>query len=216
MIGMTIFAAMAAVTAAASVALRPSSRSSAMRRLAAMQGNPETPRLSRIGIAAVIAGACAILRGGGTPVEAFEEQMGRRFAVPGITPSRMRALLASRALPKETDRQTDQVANDIAVACNLSVMLGCPAVRCLEAVGETYRRSRLAEDLRSQVFAVPQATVRLLSALPLGTVMMGELLGSRPLAFILATAPGLMCLTLGSCCYVAGLMWMRAMLRDMG
>lgn len=106
MIGMTIFAAMAAVTAAASVALRPSSRSSAMRRLAAMQGNPETPRLSRIGIAAVIAGACAILRGGGTPVEAFEEQMGRRFAVPGITPSRMRALLASRAA--QGDRPADR------------------------------------------------------------------------------------------------------------
>lgn len=168
----------------------------------------------RIGIAAVIAAACASLRSGATPVEAFETQLGRRFAVARLTESRVRALLVERALPKESAASIGIVACEIAVAARLSDALGCPMAQCLETVGAAYRRSRLLDDLRAQSFAVPQATVRLLSALPAVTVLFGEFLGARPMAFLLGSAQGWGCLMLGLICYAAGMVWMRAMMRD--
>lgn len=64
--------------------------------------------------------------------------------------------------------------------------------------------------------AVPKATVGLLSALPAVTVALGELLGARPLAFLLGSPRGVVCLVLGGCCYAAGLAWMRALLKGSG
>lgn len=172
--------------------------------------------IGRVGIASVIASACASLRSGATPVEAFETQSGRRFAVARLTESRVRALLVERALPKESTTNIDAVAREIAVAARLSDALGCPMAQCLETVGAAYRRSRLLDDLRAQSFAVPQATVRLLSALPAVTVLFGEFLGARPMAFLLGSAQGWGCLTLGAICYAIGMAWMRAMMRDAG
>ncbi|MCH9276604.1 pilus assembly protein [Bifidobacterium amazonense] len=174
-----------------------------------------TKSTSRIGIAAVIAAACATLRGGGSLVQAFAEQSDRGFAVNRLTEARLRELLAARALPKETSRQINRVAAEIAVAARISDRLGCPAASCLEAVGDTYRRSRKLEDLRAQVFAVPKATIRLLSGLPAVTILLGELMGSHPIAFLLGSPQGLMCLGLGLCCYAAGLVWTRTLLRGL-
>lgn len=85
-----------------------------------------------------------------------------------------------------------------------------------EAVLTAYRQMRLMQNLRSQACAVPKATVGLLSALPAVTVALGELLGARPLAFLLGSPRGVVCLTLGGCCYAAGLAWMRALLKGSG
>lgn len=212
----------------------------------------------RIGVAAVIAAACAAMRGGATLAEAFEQQAddigaGSRMAsgtpavcasaivaesTPGsvtsnevvadciprwsasagigrITATRLRGILAGRALPKERGSQIESVATELAAAVRLSESSGCPAVRCLEVVADSYCRARLLDDLRAQAFAVPQATVKLLSALPLITVMLGELLGAKPLSFLFGSMQGATCLGLGMCCYAAGVAWMRAMLRDM-
>ncbi|WP_236023752.1 pilus assembly protein [Bifidobacterium miconis] len=169
----------------------------------------------RVGIAAVIASACATLRGGGSLVQAFAEQSERGFAVHRLTEPRIRELLAERALPKETPSQINRVSAEITVAARIGERLGCPAASCLEAVGETYRRTRKLEDLRTQVFAVPKATIRLLSGLPAAAILLGELMGSHPIAFLFGSAQGLLCLALGLCCYIAGLAWTHALLRGM-
>ncbi|NEG90033.1 pilus assembly protein [Bifidobacterium aerophilum] len=213
----------------------------------------------RIGVAAVIAAACAAMRAGATLAEAFEHQADGDWAdgrmtsgasviagsfatmsestpdsvtsnevvadciprwsasagIGRITVTRLRGILAGRALPKERGQQIESVATELAAAVRLSESSGCPAVRCLEVVADSYRRARLLDDLRAQAFAVPQATVKLLSALPLITVMLGELLGAKPLSFLFGSTQGATCLGLGMCCYAAGVAWMRAMLRDM-
>lgn len=171
---------------------------------------------ARIGVAACIAAVCAALRGGGTVVEACEEQAGCRFAVPRVTVRRLRVMLAARALPKETAEQVDRAAAELAAACAVSATLGCPAAPCLEAVGVSYRRGRLLEDLREQAFAVPRATMLLLCALPVVTVLLGELLGAKPIAFLLGSAPGAICLMMGGCWYAVGVAWMRVMMHDLG
>ena len=160
--------------------------------------------------------AIARLRGGGTLVEAFEEQSSRRFATHRITVERLITVFEQRRLPDESPAQVLEAARGVAAAAVLSDELGCQAVPCLEAVLTAYRQMRLMQNLRSQACAVPKATVGLLSALPAVTVALGELLGARPLAFLLGSPRGVVCLVLGGCCYAAGLAWMRALLKGSG
>lgn len=172
--------------------------------------------MPRIGITALIASVCSAMRGGATLEQAFARQssvVGHTYG--RLSEPRIREIIAERAQPQERGAHVAQVAADVRAAARVSELLGCPAVRCLEAVGAAYRRSRLLDDLRSQAFAVPRATVRLLTALPVVTVMLGELLGARPLAFLFGSPQGLLCLALGLCWYAGGLAWMRAMLRGM-
>lgn len=168
---------------------------------------------ARVGVAAVIAAARAHVRGGGTLVAAFEEQAGRRFATPCATASRLRDMLMRRKTDREDEAQVRRVAVELAASCALSETLGCEASRCLDAVAAAWRRARMIEDLRRQAYAMPQATVRLLTALPAVTVGFGEVLGARPVAFLLGSPRGLMCLAAGGVCYVAGLIWMRRLMR---
>ena len=163
-----------------------------------------------------ITSAIARLRGGGTLVEAFEEQSSRRFATQRITVERLITVFEQRRLPDESPAQVLEAARGVTAAAVLSDELGCQAVPCLEAVLTAYRQMRLMQNLRSQACAVPKATVGLLSALPAVTVALGELLGARPLAFLLGSPRGVVCLVLGGCCYAAGLAWMRALLKGSG
>lgn len=151
----------------------------------------------RVGVAQVITSAIARLRGGGTLVEAFEEQSSRRFATHRITVERLITVFEQRRLPDESPAQVLEAARGVAAAAVLSDELGCQAVPCLEAVLTAYRQMRLMQNLRSQACAVPKATVGLLSALPAVTVALGELLGARPLAFLLGSPRGVVCLVLG-------------------
>ena len=180
----------------------------------------------RIGIMAVIASAIAALRGGATMRDAFPvtDDRGQRPDARPHTAARpptnapterhLYALLARHALPKETGRQIADAAVQIALAARLSERIGCPAVRCLEAVEQSHRRSRLLADSREQALAVPQATSRLLSALPAATVLLGELMGAHPVGFLFASTAGLGCLLVGCGFHAAGMAWTAAMLRD--
>ena len=197
-----------AVLVALAVLIWPGNKSGRLYRLAyrgravdsAAINEPRYAGSPRVGVAQVITSAIARLRGGGTLVEAFEEQSSRRFATQRITVERLITVFEQRRLPEVV----------------LADELGCQAVPCLEAVLTAYRQMRLMQNLRSQACAVPKATVGLLSALPAVTVALGELLGARPLAFLLGSPRGVVCLVLGGCCYAAGLAWMRALLKGSG
>jgi len=177
-------------------------------------GRRTTAALPRNGIAQVLASAIARMAGGGTLVEAFEEQFGGRFAVRRLTPQRLTDLFERRRLPDESRAQSVRAAMGAAAAATVSEELGCRAVPCLEAVLDVYSHMRLMQNMRAQAFAVPQATVGLLSALPAIAVVLGELMGAHPLLFLFGSQRGLVCLVSGGCCYVVGLVWMRALMRD--
>lgn len=129
---------------------------------------------------------------------------------------RLITVFEQRRLPDESPAQVLEAAREVNAAAVLSDELGCQAVPCLEAVLTAYRQMRLMQNLRSQACAVPKATVGLLSALPAVTVALGEFLGARPLAFLIGSPRGVVCLILGGCCYAAGLAWMRALLKGSG
>lgn len=203
-----------AVLVALAVLIWPGNKSGRLYRLAyrgravdsAAINEPRYAGSPRVGVAQVITSAIARLRGGGTLVEAFEEQSSRRFATQRITVERLITVFEQRRLPDESPAQVLEAARGVTAAAVLSDELGCQAVPCLEAVLTAYRQMRLMQNLRSQACAVPKATVGLLSAL----------LEARPLAFLLGSPRGVVCLVLGGCCYAAGLAWMRALLKGSG
>lgn len=91
-------------------------------------GRRTTAALPRSGIAQVLASAIARMAGGGTLVEAFEEQFGGRFAVRRLTPQRLTDLFERRRLPDESRAQSVRAAMGAAAAATVSEELGCRAL----------------------------------------------------------------------------------------
>lgn len=181
-------------------------------RLRAVDGAGIPPvRHDRLGVDGVIAAVRAQVQAGGTLVEAYEHVNGCPFAVPRVTVDRLRRVLAAHRIRAETDDQIDRAAKALNAIGIVSASLGCPAARCLDVVADDYRRMRLLQDLKHNALAVPQATVRLLSALPAVTVVLGELLGASPVAYLFGTETGMLCLAFGLLCYAAGLWWLRVL-----
>ena len=173
-----------------------------------------SPQMPTIGAAACVAALRASVRSGATLVQAFEELQGAPFAVPELTRFRIDMAVRSRCSLQEQHKHVDQLGVELHAACTLSLQLGCEMSRCLEAVAASLKRRRLLDDLRANAFAMPQATVKLLMALPLLTVMLGECMGAHPLRFLVEDVKGWMCLGFAGCCYAVGWYWIRRLMRQ--
>lgn len=79
-----------------------------------------------------------------------------------------------RALARETPAQIDYAAVELALSVRCSERLGCELVRCLDDVADSYRAWSALEELKANALAMPQATVKLLSLLPIVTVLLGK------------------------------------------
>ena len=130
-----------------------------------------------------VASLRASVRSGATLVQAFEELGGTPFATPELTRLRITMVIRSRCPLKEQfgqggqSGQVERLSGELYAACRLSLTLGCETDRCLQAVAESLKRQRLLDDLRANAFAMPKATMKLLMALPLLTVLLGEGMG---------------------------------------
>ncbi|MBT1173567.1 hypothetical protein JS528_09490 [Bifidobacterium sp. MA2] len=170
----------------------------------------------RSGVDATIAAIVARTKGGGNVVEAFQQQGGMRFATRRVSAERAAAVLHARAAKHDTDEDIERTARHLAAACRLSERLGCAISPCLEAVGVNHRRESKANDLKRQAFAGPKATIKLLSAMPVLTIVAGELMGASSFHFLITTIPGWVCLALGAVWYGAGMLWTSRMLAAFG
>jgi tight adherence protein B len=172
-----------------------------------------------VGIANVIASAIAYMNSGGTLAHAFERDPIQESSTPHLdtelSAAYFRRILSAQATLDEQGISIDATAQELFMACRLSSILGCEASRCLGVVASSYNRSRLLEELKANAFAMPKATVSLLSALPAATVVLGEILGARPVAFLFGSVQGVACLVLGSFAYGIGMAWMRMLLASM-
>lgn len=176
--------------------------------------NASSNALPAIGCVACVASLRASVRSGATLVQAFEELGGTPFATPELTRLRITMVIRSRCPPKEQCGQVERLSGELYAACQLSLTLGCETGRCLQAVAESLKRQRLLDDLRTNAFAMPKATMKLLMALPLLTVLLGEGMGAHSLAFLVSGVKGLACLGFALCCYTFGLIWIRALMRQ--
>ena len=175
-----------------------------------------TSRLPSISADAFVAALRASVRGGSSLVRAFEELRGAPFAVPELTRFRIGMAVRSRCRNRRHSERRERLGAELHAVCALSLLLGCETSHCLDAVAASLKRQRLMDDLRSNAYAMPQATARLLMALPALTVALGEGMGAHPVRFLLGDGRGWACLGFAGCCYAVGLVWIRALLRREG
>lgn len=128
--------------------------------------NASASALPAIGCMACVASLRASVRSGATLVP-FEELGGTPFATAELTRLRITMVIRSRC-PQRAIReirgesgQVERLSGELHAACQLSLTLGCETGRCLQAVAESLKRQRLLDDLRSNAFAMPKATVKL-------------------------------------------------------
>ena len=204
----------AMITSVACLALFPH-RGDVAARLKAMSVKPSA-QSDRPGLAVLITSLLAFVDNGGGLVEAFEEASGRRFATHEVTRERVMAMLENRCLPQERGPTLTIMAQALMACYGLSAIMGCRASDGLRTVAVMQRRRAALDEAREKAFAVPRATIRLLSILPVLTIIMGEFMGARPLTFLCRPGPGTICLILGAAFYVVGLVWIHQLMKDLG
>ncbi len=121
--------------------------------------------------------------------------------------------VVSDAHRKNIEKHMHIVSENLMAAYELSNTLGCTMATCVEATAASYHAQRRAEDLRADVSAMPESTIKLLTALPVLALLAGELIGGNPIVMLLCTTQGWVLLTVGAICYGLGLVWVRSMLR---
>ena len=188
-----------------------SSRGDARRRLESLT-RKKALNAEAEGSAVLIASLAALVRNGSGLVEAYEELSDRRFATEEVTYDRVHTMLREWCLPAEQDEGMEAIAVALVASYRLSADSGCRPSDCLRVVADMQKRQAAMKDARDGAFAMPRATVKLLSGLPILTVFLGELMGAHPLFFLFRPGAGLGCLVVGTCFYCAGLIWMRGLL----
>ena len=204
----------AMITSVACLALLPH-RGDVAARLKAMSVKPSA-QSDRPGLAVLITSLLAFVDNGGGLIEAFEEASGRRFATQEVTRERVMAMLENRCLPQERGPTLTIMAQALMACYGLSAIMGCRASDGLRTVAVMQRRRAALDEAREKAFAVPRATIRLLSILPVLTIIMGAFMGARPLTFLCRPGPGTICLILGAAFYVVGLVWIHQLMNELG
>jgi tight adherence protein B len=108
---------------------------------------------------------------------------------------------------------TSPAARSAGAAWRLAERTGAPLADAFDGVATTLREQQALADDIAAALAGPRATVRLLTVLPLGGVLLGELIGARPLHVLLGTGVGRWCAVLGAALLLLGRWWMTRMVR---
>jgi tight adherence protein B len=86
---------------------------------------------------------------------------------------------------------------------------GAPLVDVLDVVARALRDGARTQAAVDVALAGPRATATLLGVLPLGGLVLGELVGVHPVAVLLGTSAGRGLGSAGLACTVAGRVWMQ-------
>lgn len=111
-------------------------------------------------------------------------------------------------LPHQDGDRRHRLARRLALALGICEESGSRLVPLLDALCAFEAHRRQAQSRKERALAVPQATIRLLTALPSVLLVGGTMLGADPLAFLI-TPMGLVCLAVGITLIAAGILWYR-------
>lgn len=107
------------------------------------------------------------------------------------------------------DASTRAAARSAVAAWRLAERTGAPLGDLLDSAGATLRAQRADRAAVEAAVAGPRATTRLLLALPVAGIGLGELIGAGPVHVLLLTSAGRVCLISGGALLLAGRLWMR-------
>lgn len=107
------------------------------------------------------------------------------------------------------DAQTFSVLKDLSLAIALSQKQGSQLGGALSVMTEAIQ-NRIETDqlLRSELASV-RATIFVLASLPLLGIMFASALGAHPLAWLLGTSPGKVCVLISALFEIFGMLWTR-------
>ena len=144
-----------------------------------------------------------------SPPAAGRRHLGRRGrAQPRDRPGR-------RAADGRADDGSELLA-DLAAAWQVTDAAGARLAGPATRLAETARAADAVRRELDAALAGPRATAGLLSMLPVAGVLLGSALGADPLAFLVSSGAGRVCLLAGTLLIAAGVGWTEAIVRRAG
>lgn len=188
-------------------AVRPGRRDAPPRPAVPFAGRAgrEADRMTALTVAVLRSGARA-----GSAGESIPEAI--RAAVVG---SGSAAVAAGAAADGRAGRELRSQRAWLALAAAWFVAgeAGAPLAGCLRELADAFlEQARLERELEVAL-AGPRSTARLVAAMPAIAVLFGALLGFDTLRTLFLTAPGLVCLLLGTALIIAGGRWSGSLVR---
>ena len=159
-------------------------------------------------VLATCEGLASDLRAGQPPVTALEAAVDEW---PELAPAAAAARLGADvpdALRVLASRPGARQLRVVAAAWQVAHRSGAGLAGALAMAADRLREDRDTARVVATELASAQATARLLAALPLGVLLLGNGLGGDPVGFLLDSTPGLVCLCAGLALEYAGLAWL--------
>ncbi|MGO1539565.1 MAG: type II secretion system F family protein [Leucobacter sp.] len=167
---------------------------------------------STIHAEAVIVRAAVLLRGGVGSQRVFEalsEEMPEEVVVTQVAQRIQAGSTPAQALAAADGREWRLLA----AAWDLATRSGAPLAPALDRIAGSLRALEELRERRQTLLAGPRSTVRLVTLLPLISVLMGTLLGFEPVAVLLSPS-GAVLLVVGLALLTLGVVWARAITRQ--
>ncbi|WP_147103994.1 hypothetical protein [Nesterenkonia populi] len=111
-------------------------------------------------------------------------------------------------------KQTRRVLTRLLAVTRLSEQTGAPLSQLIERLAASLDDAAQLRAAVRTAAAGPRLTQLILTLLPLGGVLLGQLMGADPVSALLGSAAGLGCLGLGLLFLLAGRLWSRHMIRS--
>ena len=159
-------------------------------------------------VLATCEGLASDLRAGQPPVTALQAAVDEW---PELAPAAAAARLGAdvpEALRALAARPGAGQLRVVAAAWQVAHRSGAGLAGALTMAADRLREDRDTARVVATELASAQATARLLAALPLGVLLLGNGLGGDPVGFLLDSTPGLVCLCAGLALEYAGLAWL--------
>ncbi len=150
-------------------------------------------------VATRLRAAAARVGAGLSPVPALRDNEGER---------------SESAIPARARRDVDRALAALAASWAVHERTGAPVAGLLDTLAQSLRDANEAALARSAALAAPVATARVLAGLPVLGLVLGQVVGARPLAVLVGTAAGRVSAVVGLVCVVLGVVWTRHLLRS--